>query len=166
MDQRFQKLVTRYRALFHAAKYGICLATGFLVTEAILTGGIFAVYHSVSVSSTNSLSPTLLELNALAFGIGVTVSFFLNERFTMRDNFDRRPGARNTLIRLVKFQLVSLAGNLVTVGVQLLLLGVFSVPPTFGNIVGAIVAFPVSYFVSMRIVWKISGLSPPRAVGK
>jgi putative flippase GtrA len=160
-----QKLKIRYNAIFHVAKYGIAVATGFLVTELILTAGVFAVYHTLSVPSIDSFTPTLLELNALAFGIGVTVAFFLNEKISAEHQEVRGgSGAWNTTVRLLKFQLVSLAGNLVTIGVQLVLLRAFGIPPTLGNIVGAIVAFPISYFVSMKIVWRLS--RPPSAVAK
>jgi putative flippase GtrA len=161
LDQAtFQRLKTKYYAIFHVAKYGIAVATGFLVTEAILTVGVYLIYHSFTVPSIDSFSPTLLELNALAFGIGVSVAFFLNEKITAGDVHKRG----NTIVRLLKFQLISLAGNLVTVGVQLALLRIFGVPPTLGNIVGALLAFPISYFVSMKLVWRLKAspsLQPP-----
>ncbi|MHB8567868.1 MAG: GtrA family protein [Nitrososphaerales archaeon] len=145
-----RKLVERYSELFRAAKFGIAGAVGFLVAEVILTAGIFAVYHNLNVNSAAYSSPTLLGLNVLAFGVGVTVSFFINERITVRVK------SAETIIRLLKFQLVYVAGNAVTIGVQLFLLKAFSLTPSLGNIMGAIIAFPLSYFISMRYVWKVT----------
>ncbi len=156
---RVQKLKTKYYSLFHAAKFGIATAIGFLITEVILTLGVYIVYHTFSVPSADSFTPTLLELNAIAFGIGVSVAFFLNEKVTVNKQAAHK-GAKNTIVALLKYQLVSLAGNLLTVGVQLALLRNLSVPPTLGNIVGALVSFPLTYFVSMKLVWRLSIISP------
>jgi putative flippase GtrA len=160
----FQKLKTKYYPLFHAAKFGVAVATGFVVTEVLLTVGVYLVYHSISVPSIDSFTPTLIELNAIAFGTGVTVAFFLNEKITVNKQVAHR-GAKNTIVRLLKYQLISLAGNIVTIGVQLVLLRTLSVPPSLGNIIGGIVSFPISYFFSMKVVWRISALSPQANLG-
>jgi putative flippase GtrA len=155
-----QKIKTKYFPLFHAAKFGIAVASGFLVTEIILTMGVFLAYKTLSVPSINSFAPTLIELNVIAFGVGVTVAFFLNEKITVNEQVVNRRRARNTVLRLLKYQLISLAGNIVTIAVQLVLLRALSVPPSLGNIVGGIISFPISYFFSMKVVWRISALSP------
>jgi len=147
-------LSQRYRELFRAAKFGIAGAIGFLVVELILTIGVFFIYHNLSIPSTSFSSPTLLGLNALAFFVGVTCAFFINEKITVeKEVLAERRGAKNLVIRLFKFQLVYVAGNAVTVGVQLALLAALSLAPSVGNIIGAIIAFPLSYFISMRVVW-------------
>jgi putative flippase GtrA len=155
----FQKLKTKYSSIFHAAKFGIATAVGFLITEVILTLGVYAAYHTFTVPSIDSFTATLLEINAIAFGVGVTVAFFLNEKVTVSKSAAHK-GVKDTIVALLKYQLVSLAGNLVTIGVQLVLLRTLSVPPTIGNIVGALVSFPLTYFVSMKLVWRLSIVRP------
>jgi putative flippase GtrA len=159
LKEKISSLRRRYSKLFRAAEFGLAGAIGFLVAEGILTLGVIILYGSVNVPSAASFSSTLLALNVLAFGIGVTVAFFVNEEITVRKQVkqERAKGLKSVLLRLLKFQGVYLAGNVITVGVQLALLRMLSVSPALGNIVGAIAAYPMSYFVSMRYVWKISG---------
>ncbi len=164
MNQAIRRLITRNEALFNAAKYGIAVAMGFLVTEVVLTTGVLVAYRDITVPSSDFSSPFLLELNALAFAIGVTFAFFLNDQFMMRNNGKLPRGAANTIVRLLKFQLVSLTGNLITIGAQLALLGMLSVSPSLGTIIGAVVAFPASYFFSQKFVWRISNMSRARVL--
>ena len=51
--------------------------------------------------------------------------------------------------------------------VQLLLLKEVSFPPILGNIVGAMVSFPISYFFAVHFVWKLGGteFSPKASSG-
>src|SRR5579875_993867 len=158
--QGFTDLEKRYGGLFRAAKFGIAGIIGFLVAEAIITFGVLLIYGNVNVPGTAYSSLTLLELNIIAFAIGVTVGFFVNERITVRNQGEQRSkkSKRSVIVRLLKFQGVYAAGNAVTIGVQLALLAAISLSPILGNIAGAIVAFPLSYFISMRYVWKIGSV--------
>lgn len=143
--------------LFRAAKFGIAGAVGFLVAELIIIVGLFSIFGNANVPSEIYASPTLLALNIIAFVIGVTVGFFINERITVRNQGEQtNTGVLNVGYRLLKFQGVYALGNAITIGVQLALLAFISLSPAIGNIIGAIIAFPVSYFFSMRVVWRIS----------
>ena len=148
------------KALFRAGMFGFASGIGFLIAEVILTIGVLVLFGSINVKTAVYASPSLLELNILALSIGVTVSFFINQSSTVRNR--ARPLAnsdhlKDLVVRLLKFQLVSSAGNALIIGVQLLLLREFSISPSIGNIIGALISFPFSYFVSMRYVWKIVG---------
>jgi putative flippase GtrA len=150
---------TRY-GIFRAAKFGVAGAIGFLVAEGFIIAGLYALYGKTSIPSEIYASPALLGLNIVAFAVGVTVGFFVNEQITVRDVRPRSSNSlKSLLIRLLKFQGVYALGNAVTIGVQLLLLRSFSLNPALGNIAGAVVAFPVSYFFSMKIVWRL-GITP------
>ena len=117
-------------------------------------GGLFLVYGNASVPSSHS-SLTLLGLDILAFLVGVTVGFAVNERTTVGKIVAReRNGARDVLVRLAKYQGVYVVGNAITIGTQLLLLAAFALSPAIGVVIGAIVAYPVSYVISMRVVWR------------
>lgn len=139
--------------LLRAARFGIASVVGFLVAELIIVSGLFALYGSTDVPAATSGWTDLLALDVFALVIGVTVSFAMNERTTFRDA-SRAESGGNVLARLAMFQLVSAMGNAVVIAVQILLLSAFAITPAFGNVCGAIVAYPVSYLVSTRTVWR------------
>jgi len=151
---KIKELDKKY-GVFRVALFGIAGIVGFLVAEAIIVGGLFLGYGNASVPSSHSSSLTLLGLDILAFLVGVTVGFAVNERTTVRKIVAReRNGARDVLVRLAKYQGVYVVGNAITIGTQLLLLAAFALSPAIGVVIGAIVAYPVSYVISMRVVWR------------
>ena len=151
--EKVRGLDRRY-GLFRAAKFGIAGVAGFLVLEALLVLGLYVLYGTTSLPSNFASSPSLLALDVLASVVGVVGGFFVNEKTTVRDmNFGRR-GTADTLVRLAKFEGVYAVGSAITIAVQLALLGLLTISPALWNIVGAIVAYPVSYAISMRVVWK------------
>jgi putative flippase GtrA len=146
----------RKYGVFRIARFAVASSIGFLVAEVILALGVIVFYHTINVPSVAYSSPTILGSNVLAFGIGVTVAFIINEGVTVRgQNEERRKGRVNWFVRWCKYQLASLLGNVVIVGVQLALLATISLSPVFGNVVGAIVSYPVTYAVAMYFVWGI-----------
>jgi putative flippase GtrA len=166
LSQTILALDRKY-GLFRAVRFGIAGIVGFLVAEVIIVVGLYAIYRSENVSSEIYTSTTLLGLNILAFVIGVTVGFFINERITVRNRGAQKlGGATQVGIRLLKYQGVYALGNAITIGVQLALLRFFSLAPAVGNIIGAIVAFPVSYVISMRVVWRINSATATNASEK
>jgi putative flippase GtrA len=122
----------------------------------ILIAGLYAIYGKVEIPSNVASSPTLLALDIFASVIGVVAGFFINERMTFRDLTDLRKGTRNTLVRLGKFEGVYALGSAITIGVQLALLATLALTPAIGSVFGAAAAYPVSYFISVRVVWKAS----------
>ncbi|HVB12096.1 MAG TPA: hypothetical protein VNE86_03110, partial [Nitrososphaerales archaeon] len=68
---------------------------------------------------------------------------------------ERKKGRVNWFVRWYKYQLAALLGNVVIVLVQLALLATISLSPVIGNVIGAVVSYPVTYFVSMRFVWGV-----------
>jgi putative flippase GtrA len=153
MLQRAKLLNSRFEVL-RAAKFGIAVGIGFLAAEAIIIVGLYIVYGRPDVPSNAASSPILLALDISALLSGAIVSFFLNEMTTVRGTAPAN-GAKNTLVRLGKFEGVSALGNAISIGVQLGLLAAFSLSPAIGNVIGAIVAYPPSYFISMRLVWRV-----------
>jgi len=57
---------------------------GFLIAEGILVLGVIFFYHTAKVRSVGFSSPSLLGLDVLAFGVGATSAFIINERVTVR----------------------------------------------------------------------------------
>jgi putative flippase GtrA len=147
------------RVAFRIVRFAVASGIGFLIAETILVLGVIASYHTTRVPGLSD-SPTILELDALGLVTGVTAAFLINERVTVKGlGEERRKGRANWLVRLCKYQLVSLLGNLIIVGVQLALLATTSLSPVFGSVVGAVVSYPVTYAVSMRFVWRVHPLS-------
>lgn len=141
--------------VLRAAQFGVAGIVGFLAAEGIIVAGLFLLNGDIEAPSSFAGSPTLLALDVVAFVVGVTVGFVVNERTTVRDHV--RPGeggGRETLVRLAKYQAVYVVGNAITIGTQLALLAAFALSPAAGIVVGAVVAYPVSYVTSMRFVWR------------
>ena len=157
-NQKMSKLkgLVEKHGLVRAVEFGVAGIVGFLAAEAIIVAGLFLAYGSVAVPGGFSSSPMLLSIDVVAFLVGVTVGFFVNEWTTVKDAPNREnDGRRGVLMRLAKYQGVYVLGNAITIGTQLLLLAGFSLSPAVGVMVGAVVAYPVSYAISMRFVWKI-----------
>ena len=152
---RLADLAGRYGVL-RAAMFGVAGIVGFAVAEAIIVMGLLLINGTLEVPGGYSSSPSLLTVDIIAFVVGVTVGFFVNERTTVRDAPSRGGGwSGGTAVRLAKYQGVYVLGNAITIGTQLLLLAAFGLSPAIGVIVGAVVAYPVSYMISMRFVWKV-----------
>jgi len=151
--ERVRELDRKYH-FFRLAQFGIAGIVGFLVLEAILVVGLYALYGNVNIPSDFASSPELLSLDVFASVIGVVVGFFVNERTTVRGVGQREKGRKDTLVRLGKFEGVYAFGSAITIAVQLALLAWLSLSPAVGNIVGAVAAYPVSYFIAMRFVWR------------
>lgn len=144
------------RGVFRMLRFALATGIGFMIAEIILVLGVIVLYHTTDVPDISAPSTTILMLDALALGIGVTAAFEINERVTVRGRGEeRRRGRKSWLLRLGKYQLASLLGNSIVVGVQLALLAWFSLSPELGSIVGAVVSYPVTYVASMVFVWKV-----------
>lgn len=152
---RLAELAERY-GVTRAAEFGLAGLVGFAVAEAVIIGGLFLADGTLQVPSGYSSSPSLFVLDVSAFVVGVTMGFFVNERTTVRDAPGRESGGRRgTAVRLAKYQGVYVLGNAITIGTQLALLAAFALSPALGVLVGAVVAYPVSYVVSMKFVWRV-----------
>jgi putative flippase GtrA len=151
--ERLRELDRRYR-IFRLAQFGMAGIVGFLVLEAILVSGLYALYGDVNLPSNFASSPGLLALDVFASVVGVVAGFFVNERTTVRGMDRHGKGWRGTLVRLGKFEGVYALGSAITIAVQLALLAWLALSPAIGNVAGAVVAYPVSYAISMRFVWR------------
>jgi putative flippase GtrA len=155
LKDRITALDKKY-GIFRAAKFGVAGAVGFGVLELILLIGVYGLYHNFNVPADSYSSVPLIELSILASVIGVSANFFINEAITVRNAPSRQHGMSSLTVRYLKFQAVYALGNGITIGIELGLLKTIDLSPVLGGIIGAIVAFPISYFISMRFVWKIN----------
>lgn len=149
--------VDRRYEILRVAKFGVATGAGFLVVEAILVVGMLLFYHTTQVPSVAFSSSTLLGLTALAFGVGATVAFLVNERVAFKNKSKKSRRARSSwLARWGRYQLAALFGNAVIVVIQLSLLATISLSPASGHIIGSIVTYPLSYVISSHFVWGVS----------
>ena len=152
VGKEVQKLESRYPVL-KTFRFAVAGVLGFGVTEAILTLGLLLFYGKFNFPHENFSSLGLLGLDVLSLVVGVSASFLINERITVKvpketDNSVSR------FSRFLKFQAVSGVGNTGIIVVQLILLTAFALSPLLGTFIGAIVTYPVVYFISIRYVWK------------
>jgi putative flippase GtrA len=146
------KLETKYPVI-KTFRFAIAGILGFGVTEAVLTVGLLLFYGKFGVPHASFSSVGLLSLDVLSLVVGVTASFIVNERITVVvPKGDDSPG--NRFRRFLKFQAVSGVGNAGIIVVQLVLLTALEISPILGTVVGAVVTYPIVYFISIRYVWK------------
>jgi len=152
--------------VFRVVRFAAASSTGFLVNEAIVVMGVLVLYRTIKVPSFSQSGLNILGLDALALGIGDTVAFVINERVTVKGlGEEKRKGRLRWSIRWSEYQLTSLLGNAMVVGIQLSLFATTSLSPVFGNVVGALVSYPVTYVVSMHYVWRVRAFNkePPES---
>ncbi len=88
---------------------------------------------------------------AIAIEASIISNFTLNEFFTFRDR--RSPGA-SFVIRLLKFNVICLAGAGVQAGVYALLYHVWGVYDLVSNLIGIIIATLWNYLLNTWLTWK------------
>ncbi|MDA4117987.1 MAG: lysylphosphatidylglycerol synthase domain-containing protein [Thaumarchaeota archaeon] len=154
VEKQILMIGTKY-GVVKKLRFAIAGAAGFGVTELVLTSGLIFFYGKLSLPHASFASPALLGLDVLSLLIGVSVSFFINERITVRLPKTVKGEEASRLKRLLKFQAVSGGGNVGIIVVQLVLLATLEVSPLLGSVIGAIVTYPIVYFISIKYVWKL-----------
>jgi len=157
-EKDFVKLEERYPVV-KTFRFAIAGVVGFGVTEIVLTIGLLVFYGKVSLPHASFTSPALLGLDVLSLLIGVSASFFINERITVHVPKTAEGERASRFRRLLKFQAVSGIGNVGIIVVQLVLLATLEVSPLLGTIIGALVTYPIVYMMSIKYVWKAN---PPK----
>jgi putative flippase GtrA len=153
VEKEIVKLETRY-GVVKTFRFAIAGAVGFGITEIVLAIGLLVFYGKLSLPHASFASPALLGLDVLSLVIGVSASFFINERITVHVLRTVQSEEANRFKRLLKFQAVSGVGNVGIIAVQLVLLATLEVSPLLGTIIGAVVTYPIVYLISIRYVWK------------
>jgi dolichol-phosphate mannosyltransferase len=93
-----------------------------------------------------------LGSSAIAIETSIITNFILNNYFTFRQR--NQPGTRAFFIRLGKFNVVSLAGLGINLGILGLFTEVFGVYYLLSNLIGIVVAFLWNYLVNTWWTWK------------
>ena len=140
------------------AKFVSAGVSGGVITELILLTGLLAIYRNLGIPSTTYSSSTLLSLNILAQGVGIAVSFFINEKITVNvQNDPKNKGKKQLIVRLLKFEGTNGIGSGISILTQLLLLATLSVSPALGNIVGEVIGSAVAYVIVISCPCGLSG---------
>ncbi len=153
IEKDVTKLETKYPVV-KTFRFAVAGALGFGVTEAVLTLGLLLLYGRLGVPQASYSSLELLSLDIVSLVVG-RLGILLHQRTDNGHRAERCDGGvRSRLHRFLKFQAVSGVGNTGIVIVQLLLLTAFGLSPLVGTVVGALVTYPVVYFISIKYVWK------------
>ena len=132
-------LMKRTGELWRFVKFALVGASGIVVNE-----GLLWLLHEQLVNLPLALA------NGISIETSIITNFALNDFFTFRD---RRAG-RHFLLRLGRFNLVSLLGAGVNLGLTLLLTNVFGVLALLSNLVGIAIAMLWNYLVNLGWTWK------------
>jgi dolichol-phosphate mannosyltransferase len=87
--------------------------------------------------------------SALAIEVSILYSFFWNHLWAAAA---RQPAVPDALVRLARFNLVSVASFLLTFGTFLLLIGLTTLPPLAAQAIGILPALAWNYFVGERLL--------------
>jgi dolichol-phosphate mannosyltransferase len=90
--------------------------------------------------------------SAISIETSIVSNFVFNDYFTFRDR--RLQGARSFMARLLKFNLISLAGLGLNIGVLLLFTHVFGLHYLLSNLCGIALATLWNYLVNTLFTWK------------
>jgi len=116
-------------------KFSVVGATGVVVNE-----GLLILLQSMGVY--------FLYAGAVAIEVSILTNFVMNDLWTFRD---RRSG--HSAVRLVKFNLLMLAGLVVNLAVLDVGTAYFGIAAVVANLIGIAAAFILRYVLSVRYAW-------------
>ena len=129
---------------FHRSmKYALSGFVGFLFVEFMT----YVLFHVASLSNLLAVTP--------AFLAGVAMEFSIDEFWTTRNQGMHTSGVLGFFHRMLKFEILNMAGTILAVIIQYILFVLFSLSPLIGNIFGSVFEFPINYYIQMRSTWKI-----------
>ena len=128
-------------------KFNIVGLTGVFVNEGLLI-------------ALQAMGVYVLTASAVAIEFSILSNFVLNDFWTFRD---RRSG--HLVVRLVKFNVLMLAGLAVNLGVIYAAVSYFAIAAALANLGGIAAAFLLRYGLSVRYAWmreeNIEGAAQP-----
>jgi dolichol-phosphate mannosyltransferase len=133
-------LMRRTGELLRILKFCLVGTSGIFVNE-----GLLWVLTELAGFPLFMASPISIECSIIS-------NFTLNNFFTFRDR--RSLALKATLLRLLKFNLVSLAGLGINVGVLLFFSNIVGIHYLIANIFGIVVAFMWNYILSTWWTWR------------
>jgi dolichol-phosphate mannosyltransferase len=119
----------------HFIEFGVVGAIGVVVNE-----GLLFLFQSAGVY--------FLIAGAVAIEISILSNFVLNDLWTFRD---RRSG--NAVSRLVKFNILMLAGLVLNLAILYAGVDYFGMTSEVANLVGIAAAFFLRYALSVKYAW-------------
>lgn len=113
-----------------------------------IVGTIGIVVNEALLISIQSIGVYYLYADAVAIEASILSNFVLNDLWTFKN---RRSGRAS--VRLLKFNLLMLAGLVVNLAVVAVGTGYFGMAAAISNLIGIAVAFLVRYALSTRYAW-------------
>jgi dolichol-phosphate mannosyltransferase len=133
-------LMRRTGELIRFLKFALVGASGIVVNEGLL----WVLNGSADLS--------LVLASGIAIETSIITNFTLNDFFTFRDR--REAGTGRFLLRLGRFNLVSLVGLGINISLLLLLTNVLGLFYLLSNLVGIAIAMLWNYLVNLGWTWK------------
>jgi dolichol-phosphate mannosyltransferase len=134
-------LMRRTGEITRFVKFALVGASGIVVNEGLL----WLLHEGLA-------SMSLLAANAISIETSVITNYVLNDSITFRDR--RKAGAGSFLSRLGRFNLVSLVGLGINLGITALLTNVAGLHYLVSNLVGIAIAMLWNYLVNLGWTWK------------
>jgi dolichol-phosphate mannosyltransferase len=134
-------LMRRTGEIARFLKFALVGASGIVVNE-----GLLWLLHE------RLANLPLLAANAISIETSIITNFALNDLITFRDR--RQAGAGAFLKRLGRFNLVSLVGLAINLGITALLTNVFGLHYLVSNLIGIAIGMLWNYLVNLGWTWK------------
>jgi dolichol-phosphate mannosyltransferase len=129
------------------SKFSLAYFRSFIKFSVVGIIGV-GVNEGLLILFTRSMGVNLLLAGAIAIEISILSNFVLNDFWTFKD---RRSG--NAAVRLVKFNVLMLAGLVVNLAVLYGGNTYFGIAPEIANLVGIAAAFFLRYALSVKYAW-------------
>ena len=112
----------------------------------LLSGGFNTALTFLLYSAGILLGLHYALANAVAWAIGIAVSFFLNSRFVFRKGYTHK--------RFLSFILSNIFSLILSMAILFVLINAYSLNPIFASVVAIPVVVAVNFFAVKRIVFK------------
>lgn len=107
----------------------------------------FIFFHLLGLGNLVSVTSSFL--------IGVAIEYVINEFWTTKGAEIHNRSFKPLLGRLLKFEVINLGGTAFAIGVQYGFFVFLNLEPLIGNLIGSGIAFPINYYLQMKITWGI-----------
>ncbi len=123
----------------------------------LCTGFVAFLFSELVIFLGNTLFTTdvLVQTDIVAAVTSIALGFYLNDLWTTRHDGFHPKGLVVNVFRLGMYEGIYALGNVIAYSIQLALFYYLSLNPLLGNLVGAVIATPVNYIISMKLVWHI-----------
>lgn len=137
-------------------------ATGRFIRFALvgLTGVFVDMVIFYLLSDPSSLHWGLTRSKVIAAEFAILNNFLWNDTWTFRDIAHRQSGLRQRLKRLIKFNLVCLAGLVLNVVILNLLFNTLHLNRYLANLVAIAIVTLWNFWINLKLSWRVTDVAP------